>query len=165
MTYNPRWYSKRKKGYYRWGRNETVEDRIKKIKWDELKLGQYPDSEIAYDLDMPVWAVTVQRRQREIPQYDPDRKAPFRAETWRVSILPGQRFRILDRDDYTCQYCGMPAPKVKLHVDHIIPVSKGGGNVDDNLVTSCTDCNLGKSGHGRKPPKTIKPRRPVGCRL
>ena len=55
------------------------------------------------------------------------------------------RFEILKRDSFTCQYCGRKAPNVILHVDHIIPVSKGGTNIKTNLVTACQDCNLGKT--------------------
>ncbi len=55
------------------------------------------------------------------------------------------RLDVLDRDGYTCQYCGKVAPDVVLHVDHVVPVSKGGGDDMGNLVTSCRECNLGKS--------------------
>lgn len=55
------------------------------------------------------------------------------------------RFEVLKRDKFTCQYCGRQAPEVVLHVDHITPVSKGGTNDITNLVTSCRECNLGKS--------------------
>lgn len=55
------------------------------------------------------------------------------------------RFEIFKRDRFTCQYCGASAPDVILHVDHIDPVAKGGGNDILNLVTSCADCNSGKS--------------------
>ena len=34
------------------------------------------------------------------------------------------------------------------NVDHIVPVSKGGTNDLDNLVTACEQCNLGKSDIG-----------------
>jgi hypothetical protein len=34
---------------------------------------------------------------------------------------------------------------VVLEVDHIVPVSKGGGNDIYNLVTACFDCNRGKA--------------------
>lgn len=54
------------------------------------------------------------------------------------------RFFVFQRDEFTCQYCGSPAPLVTLHVDHIRPVSKGGTNDLTNLITSCVDCNLGK---------------------
>lgn len=33
-----------------------------------------------------------------------------------------------------------------LHVDHILPVCQGGTNDIENLITACSDCNLGKSG-------------------
>lgn len=52
---------------------------------------------------------------------------------------------VLYRDSFTCQYCGRSAPDVVLHVDHVIPVSKGGTNSMANLVTACEECNLGKS--------------------
>lgn len=52
------------------------------------------------------------------------------------------RFSVLHRDGFRCQYCqGMEGP---LHVDHITPIAKGGGNGIDNLITSCQRCNLGK---------------------
>lgn len=52
------------------------------------------------------------------------------------------RFQVLKRDLFTCQYCGRSG--VELEVDHIKPVSKGGTNDMDNLITSCKDCNRGK---------------------
>lgn len=55
-----------------------------------------------------------------------------------------QRFLVLYRDNFTCQYCGRSAPEVPLHVDHVIPKSQGGTNAMDNLKTACKDCNLGK---------------------
>ncbi len=55
------------------------------------------------------------------------------------------RFEIFKRDSFTCQYCGKVAPNVILEVDHIEPVSKGGSNELLNLVTSCYDCNRGKT--------------------
>lgn len=55
------------------------------------------------------------------------------------------RIEILDRDNYTCQYCGRSAPEVKLEIDHKTPWSKGGKTTKDNLVTACFDCNRGKS--------------------
>lgn len=55
------------------------------------------------------------------------------------------RFEVLKRDKFTCQYCGRQAPDVILNVDHIKPISKGGTNEITNLITSCFDCNSGKS--------------------
>ena len=56
------------------------------------------------------------------------------------------RFNVLKRDNYTCQICGATSKDgAKLHVDHIIPVSKGGKTIMSNLQTLCERCNLGKS--------------------
>jgi len=57
------------------------------------------------------------------------------------------RFRILMRDGFTCKKCGRSPLKskgVELHVDHIIPWSKGGETEPNNLETKCEKCNLGK---------------------
>ena len=63
----------------------------------------------------------------------------------RKAISKRLRFEVLKRDAFTCQYCGKQPPDTILHLDHIKPVSKGGKNTILNLITSCQDCNLGKS--------------------
>lgn len=83
------------------------------------------------------------------------------------SIMNGYyalRWQILERDNFTCQYCGQRAPDAKLEVDHKIPVSEGGKDEPDNLVTSCYACNRGKSAlsiislrKGKKTPKGFSP--------
>ena len=57
------------------------------------------------------------------------------------------RDQIAERDNYTCQMCGKYMPDgVGLHIDHIIPVSKGGKSVPSNLQVLCSKCNGKKSG-------------------
>jgi len=56
------------------------------------------------------------------------------------------RFKAFERDNFTCQYCGRtPQDGAKLVVDHVNPVANGGLTVFDNLITSCFECNSGKS--------------------
>lgn len=56
------------------------------------------------------------------------------------------RYSILKRDGFKCQLCGRTAnDDVKLHIDHILPVSKGGKTEPSNLRVLCDACNLGKS--------------------
>ena len=55
------------------------------------------------------------------------------------------RFEILARDNFTCQYCGRTPAKIELQIDHIYPKVKGGNDSKENLITSCSECNLGKS--------------------
>lgn len=57
------------------------------------------------------------------------------------------RMNILIRDNYTCQYCGKKLKRIKLNIDHVIPRSRGGVTVWENVVTSCHACNLKKGGH------------------
>lgn len=49
---------------------------------------------------------------------------------------------IFKRDEYTCRYCGSIGGK--LEGDHLIPLSKGGTNDLENLVTACRRCNRQK---------------------
>lgn len=63
------------------------------------------------------------------------------------SISLSLRYKVLCRDHFRCVICGRSPAKdhgVELHLDHIIPWSKGGQNVEANLRTLCFDCNLGK---------------------
>jgi CRISPR/Cas system Type II protein with McrA/HNH and RuvC-like nuclease domain len=63
----------------------------------------------------------------------------------RKAISKKIRFDVFKRDSFQCQYCGHFPPKVILEIDHVHPVSKGGTNDIDNLLTACFDCNRGKS--------------------
>ena len=55
------------------------------------------------------------------------------------------RRKVKIRDNYTCQCCGKYMPdEVGLHIDHIVPVSKGGLSITDNLQVLCDKCNLKK---------------------
>jgi hypothetical protein len=62
-----------------------------------------------------------------------------------MGLSKSVRFEVFARDGFTCQYCGRRPPDVVLECDHIHPQSKGGKNDLTNLITSCFDCNRGKS--------------------
>lgn len=70
------------------------------------------------------------------------------------SISPQLRIEILERNGFTCQLCGAGAGdvdpfnsnrKVRLHIDHIKPISQGGTDSKDNLRVLCSACNQGKA--------------------
>lgn len=70
----------------------------------------------------------------------------MRRKRARSQMTDKLRYSILKRDGFRCKICGCTADDgVKLHVDHIIPVSKGGETILSNLRTLCETCNLGKS--------------------
>ncbi|PFG44965.1 HNH endonuclease [Georgenia soli] len=57
------------------------------------------------------------------------------------------RSHIKERDNHTCLSCGVSLaaePHLLLEVDHIMPVSKGGLSVPENLQTLCWKCNRTK---------------------
>lgn len=50
------------------------------------------------------------------------------------------RRAVFARDGWTCQYCGRPAE----NVDHVVPRSRGGEHVWENVVAACRRCNSKK---------------------
>ncbi len=61
-------------------------------------------------------------------------KVPFRARA------PLTRRAVFARDGWTCQYCGAQAE----NLDHVVPRSRGGLHVWENVVASCRRCNARK---------------------
>ncbi len=55
------------------------------------------------------------------------------------------------RDEYTCQYCLRRQFELRhrecLTRDHLVPISRGGGNEWNNVVTACSTCNTRKGNH------------------
>lgn len=67
----------------------------------------------------------------------------------RRKVRASVRWRILNRDGHRCAGCGRgPATGLVLEVDHIVPVSRGGGNEESNLRTLCRACNGGRGNRG-----------------
>ena len=59
--------------------------------------------------------------------------------------IPGSlRYRVLKESDGRCALCGATKKERPLDVDHIIPKSKGGKNVRENLQVLCSLCNQEK---------------------
>src|SRR5688572_21247593 len=61
-------------------------------------------------------------------------KVPFRA------TVPLTRAAVLARDHKTCQYCFKHGDTI----DHVVPRSRGGRHVWENVVTACKKCNAKK---------------------
>lgn len=77
-----------------------------------------------------------------------------RRESWNGMnwIRQEKRLAIYIRDNFTCQHCQLNLKKaihdgssLRIELDHLVPVSCGGGNEATNLVTSCSKCNLDRS--------------------
>jgi 5-methylcytosine-specific restriction endonuclease McrA len=55
-----------------------------------------------------------------------------------------KRTSILIRDRFRCQYCGVKGNAFELTLDHILPRSRGGDTVPENLCAACFPCNQRK---------------------
>jgi hypothetical protein len=62
--------------------------------------------------------------------------------------IADNRLKVFERDGFKCTYCGKQLTRFSATLDHIQPVSKGGTNGMDNLVTACLHCN---SSRGNRP--------------
>ncbi len=80
-------------------------------------------------------------QQEQLPQIDPKRELDF-------YNIKENRLKVFERDKYLCHYCKKQLTRFSATLDHIQPVSKGGDNSYDNLITACLLCN---SQRGAKP--------------
>ncbi len=74
------------------------------------------------------------------------------------------RRALFARDGWRCVYCGHSGGRLTL--DHVVPRSRGGESVWENVVTACAPCNLRKGDRsleesGLALPSTPKPPAPV----
>lgn len=87
-------------------------------------------------------------RLSEAGLVDRETLQPMKWDVQRECIRPAAniwreiRSAIFKRDDYRCTYCGERGGK--LECDHVMPVSRGGGHEESNLVTACFSCNRSK---------------------
>jgi len=121
--------------------------------WRELSsrdgLSRYAGS--TYKARFGSWHKALRAFQRHVAhrRRPPGVGQPAPASTPRGPRDVGWRLRakVLIRDNCLCRMCGAsPAkdPAVTLHVDHVVPWSKGGRTVIENLQTLCERCNIGK---------------------
>ena len=73
-------------------------------------------------------------RKEELPQIDPKKELDF-------FNVKENREKIFERDGYKCHYCKKQLTRFSATLDHIQPVSHGGDNSYENLVTACLHCN------------------------
>ena len=70
----------------------------------------------------------------------------YHSKEQRKLMTSALKKEIAMRDNYTCKLCGKYMPDgVGLHIDHIIPIKKGGKSIPSNLQVLCSKCNGKKS--------------------
>lgn len=74
------------------------------------------------------------------------------------------RRSVLLRDKFRCQFCLQQLPSHELTFDHVLPRSRGGKTVWQNVVAACIPCNARKA-NGTKMQPATPPRRPTNAEL
>ena len=64
-------------------------------------------------------------------------------------IIQSEMWYVMARDGEACVYCGWSRGRSygrpdRIHVDHVVPFSRGGEPTRENLVCACSSCNLFK---------------------
>lgn len=62
----------------------------------------------------------------------------------KARIPTNLRKRVIERDGYYCVYCDEDLSNAEIHLDHVIPESRGGATTYANLQVTCRKCNLAK---------------------
>ena len=62
----------------------------------------------------------------------------------RRSVSAAMRARVISRDGLLCGICGRPVDPAEVHIDHRLPVAKGGDSHPQNLQVAHRACNLWK---------------------
>jgi 5-methylcytosine-specific restriction endonuclease McrA len=128
-------------------------------------------------------ALIFQEKAELVEEYDeplltPDQEARARADGWtlifkmpavirllnrvrRKKSVKFSRLNVLTRDHWVCQYCGQRFTTKKLNYDHVIPRSRGGKTVWENIVSACYDCNAKKDNRTPKEARMHLLKKPV----
>ncbi len=84
--------------------------------------------------------------KKGIYKYDPDLETNRNLE----DFTPEQKQAILERDGYSCLFCGRSAREgYELHVDHVVAKDRGGKADIENGQTLCSICNFRKKNYGQ----------------
>lgn len=110
------------------------------------------------------WAENNRERTRENAKRwhaeNPTKQAEYsherRARQMGAFVMEVSRQEIHDRDDGLCYLCGEHVPIEEMHLEHLIPLIKGGTHEPNNTAVSCAPCNLFK--HARIVPQGIQKR-------
>ena len=118
----------------------------KQTRYRQRNYVKYPYEVVVEDSSISVNWHWIENRVKKLISigYEATQK-DYRTKNQRKLMTPALRKEIMERDNYTCQICGKRMPDgVGLHIDHIVPISKGGKTVPSNLQVLCSKCNLSK---------------------
>lgn len=96
----------------------------------------------------------IEERKRYTSEYkkaNPDKRAYYQAKRrarkqgQSITGKPIKRADIIKRDNATCYICrNGPLKNSEIHLDHVIPLARGGSHTSDNIRVACVTCNCKK---------------------
>jgi|SRR3990167_2243349 len=103
----------------------------KKAHWEVVKKKENERSRKSHALNPEKW-------RQKVRNY----KAQKKANGGNFSLLEWNEMK--EFYNFTCPDCNRKEPEIKLTIDHIIPLSKGGKHLKENIQALCFSCNSGK---------------------
>jgi len=114
-----KWYEKSKDKAKAWGMAWRLAHKKKKAEQNKVYAKAHPD---------------------QMRDYSTRKRAVKRGAT----IEKVSRAAVYERDAGRCHICGKKVPKNGWHIDHIIPLARGGEHSYRNVAVSCPMCNMRK---------------------
>lgn len=124
--------------YERWASKDP--ERVRKIRRDSKRRCRAKDPEAARKYDREY------RRRKNARLTD---RACSEKKRARKQQAPGEftaqdTLNQFEKQEGACYWCGIPIVD-GYHIDHFIPLSRGGSNYPENIVLSCPTCNIRRS--------------------
>lgn len=143
---SPEWrerFSKKckERGYGLWMKGRTTSDRQKQISHEQWLGKKNPrwKGGVPRSVTHKNW---IAAHPEHVRHYHRIRKSIKRGSRGKYTL--GEWLALKRAYLFTCPACGESEPQIKLTVDHIIPISKGGSNTSDNIQPLCGSCNTKK---------------------
>jgi 5-methylcytosine-specific restriction endonuclease McrA len=103
------------------------------------------DRAAKYKADHPQMEAEYRERNREklreVHRIEASPRRAIKASAGSDTIHP---LIVLEHDDGMCGICGDDVDPLKFHVDHVIPLARGGSHTYDNVQAAHPTCNIRK---------------------
>lgn len=132
---NPEAYEKRKQASTQWKRDNK--EKVKKLNAERYKRNKYSYKKYKQSINGKCSAAAYGRLRR----YRINNKSDGSITTKSLNDL-------LKKQMFKCAYCDSDliiSIPFSVHLDHVVPLSKGGSHTIDNVAWSCKICNLSKA--------------------
>jgi 5-methylcytosine-specific restriction endonuclease McrA len=103
-----------------------------------VRIGETTRTGTAYKVCLPEQIEICRENMKRVIDNNPTPDVTEKIDFYNIKE---NRLSLYERDNYTCYKCGKLLTRWDATLDHILPVSRGGKNTQDNLITCCLMCN------------------------